>query len=59
MGNQVVRPDKKGVAMPQHAPMKIARKPQKGPEASSKLPTGLSKLLSPTFFLICGLHSLW
>uniref|UniRef100_F1L0V0 26S protease regulatory subunit 4 n=1 Tax=Ascaris suum TaxID=6253 RepID=F1L0V0_ASCSU len=25
--------------MPQHAPMKIARKPQKGPEASSKLPT--------------------
>uniref|UniRef100_A0A9J2PW29 AAA+ ATPase domain-containing protein n=1 Tax=Ascaris lumbricoides TaxID=6252 RepID=A0A9J2PW29_ASCLU len=39
MGNQVVRPDKKGVAMPQHAPMKIARKPQKGPEASSKLPT--------------------
>ncbi|VDM43170.1 unnamed protein product [Toxocara canis] len=39
MGNQVVRPDKKGVAMPQHAPMKIARKPHKGPETSCKLPT--------------------
>lgn len=46
MGNQVTRPNKKGVAMPQHAPLKIARKRQRVQEAASKLPTGI--------FSMCG-----
>lgn len=40
MGNQVSRPDKKGVAMPQHALMKTARKPQRPQDTANKLPQG-------------------
>lgn len=49
MGNQVSRTDKRRVEMPQHAPMKIARKPQRAQETANKLPSGeltsLSKIL--------------
>ncbi|OZC05324.1 hypothetical protein X798_07760 [Onchocerca flexuosa] len=38
MGNQVSKTDKKRVEMPQHAPMKIARKPQRTQETTNKLP---------------------
>uniref|UniRef100_A0A1I8EI63 26S proteasome regulatory chain 4 n=1 Tax=Wuchereria bancrofti TaxID=6293 RepID=A0A1I8EI63_WUCBA len=38
MGNQVSRPNKKGVAMPQHTLMKVARKPQRAQDTANKLP---------------------
>lgn len=43
MGNQVSRPDRKGVAMPQHALMKIARKPQRAQDTANKLPHAIPR----------------
>lgn len=45
MGNQVSRHNKKGVAMPQHALMKIARKTQRTQDMPNKLPQGAANYI--------------
>lgn len=40
MGNQMVKSGKKGTLMPEHAPLKVAIKPQQDGKKMSKIPTG-------------------